>query len=213
MKSPSDILQSIIAHHGWLFLVANIVVAISVFIVILAIIFDFVLYHKHTESKKKINSWVETGTMFLYFFGFNLLMQIPSGRVKPASKEITNTMYIVGVLLMIIGCYVNVKGRFMLKENWANQVTIYKNQTLINTGVYKIVRHPLYASLIWMLSGGSFIYFNYFAFLSVLFVFIPMMYYRAMQEEKLLVSEFNEYMKYKSQVGMFFPKLFKHDKL
>jgi len=53
------------------------------------------------------------------------------------------------------------------------------------------------------------IYIDYLAFLSVVFIFLPMMYYRAMQEENILSVEFPEYSKYKLNTGMFFQKIFK----
>lgn len=104
-------------------------------------------------------------------------------------------------------------GRLFLKHNWANQVTIYDNHTLVTKNVYKFLRHPLYASLIWMLMGGGLIYSSYFAILSVLVIFIPMMYYRAKQEEKLLLTEFVEYLNYIQKTGMFFPKFFRYGKI
>jgi protein-S-isoprenylcysteine O-methyltransferase Ste14 len=124
-----------------------------------------------------------------------------------------NLLVLLGTGLVIIGCCVNIMGRFVLKHNWANQVTLYHDHTLITKGVYSSVRHPLYASLIWMLTGGSLIYTNYFTLLSVLFIFIPMMYYRARQEESLLSSALPGYLNYKQNVGMFFPNIFQHGKL
>jgi protein-S-isoprenylcysteine O-methyltransferase Ste14 len=79
----------------------------------------------------------------------------------------------------------------------------------VQKGAYRIVRHPLYASLIWVFYGASIVYLNYYAFLLNTFVFIPFMYYRAKQEEELLEKEFSDYNKYTLNVGMFFPKLFK----
>jgi protein-S-isoprenylcysteine O-methyltransferase Ste14 len=136
-------------------------------------------------------------------------MRSEIGRVYPKSDAVINLFSIFGSILVIAGCYVNVMGRFQLKDNWANQVVIYYNHTHVTNGVYHFVRHPLYASIIWMLIGGSLIYSDYASLISVLFVFVPMMYYRAKQEEKLLTDEFSGYSKYKLNTGMFFPKIFK----
>ena len=103
------------------------------------------------------------------------------------------------------------RGEMVQKEvdhlNWANQVTIYKNQQLIKTGVYKYVRHPLYASLIWMFYGACLVYPNYLALIANTILFVPFMFYRAKQEEKLLMERFEEYGEYKKTTGMLFPKL------
>ncbi|MFA6145760.1 MAG: isoprenylcysteine carboxylmethyltransferase family protein [Patescibacteria group bacterium] len=115
---------------------------------------------------------------------------------------------IVGLLILVIGCIVNIKGRIKLGKNWSNQIKIYEDHYFISNGIYGFVRHPLYASIIWMFFGASLIYFNFFAFLSNLLIFIPFMYYRAKQEEYLLIKEFKNYQNYQIKVGMFFPRLF-----
>jgi len=101
---------------------------------------------------------------------------------------------------------VNVRGRFNLGKNWSNQIKIYQDHYLVSSGVYHFVRHPLYGSIIWMFFGASLVYLNYLALLSNVLIFIPAMYFRAKQEEKMLMQEFPEYKEYQKRVGMFFPK-------
>jgi protein-S-isoprenylcysteine O-methyltransferase Ste14 len=204
-----EISQLDLGHHTLAFLIANIIAIICTMIILFAILIDFVLYHKPKEGKRETKSLVETGTMFIYFFIYYLLMRSEIGRVYPKSETVIDLFSIFGSLLVIAGCYVNVMGRFQLKDNWANQVVIYYNHTHVTNGVYRFVRHPLYASIIWMLVGGSLIYNDYASLISVLIIFLPMMYYRARQEEKLLTTEFSGYSKYKLNTGMFFPKIFK----
>lgn len=60
-----------------------------------------------------------------------------------------------------------------------------------------------------MFYASSLIYLNYLVFFANSFIFIPFMYYRAKQEEKLLSNKFKEYKNYQKEVGMFFPKIFK----
>jgi protein-S-isoprenylcysteine O-methyltransferase Ste14 len=174
----------------------------------MAVLIDFVEYHQKGKVKTKVKSWVETGSMLVYYLLYYGVLKIGIGHLFPGSYY-HHAFIVIGLIIMVTGCYVNVAGRLKLKHNWANQVTIYTNQTLVSKGVYRIVRHPLYASIIWMLIGGSLIYTNYIAFLSIAFIFIPMMYYRARQEEKVLSAEFKAYQDYKQKVGMFFPKLIK----
>jgi protein-S-isoprenylcysteine O-methyltransferase Ste14 len=213
MKSNPDILFSVAERHGMIFLIANIIAILCVVIILLAILIDFVSYHRPEVSKKKKNSLVETGSMLLYFFFYCLLMQTRQGRLFPQSVIITSIIEMTGISLVIAGCFANIAGRIILRHNWANQVTIYQDQTLVTGGVYRIVRHPLYASLIWMLLGGCLIYIHYIALLSVFLIFIPMMYYRAKQEEKFLVHEFKEYSEYMKRTGMLFPKIQPYEKI
>jgi protein-S-isoprenylcysteine O-methyltransferase Ste14 len=194
-------------HGGFFFLFTNMVVVLCLIIVLTAVVLDFMAYHQKSKVKTHVRSWVETGSMFGFFLLYYGLMRAGVGRILLKSQNIYYTLIVVGLVVMVAGCYVNVKGRLKLKHNWANQVTIYTNQTLVTDGVYRIVRHPLYASIIWMLMSGCLIYSNFIALLSTVFVFIPMMYYRARQEEKVLSSEFKGYQEYRQRVGMFFPKL------
>ena len=144
--------------------------------------------------------------MFLFFLFYYFLLRQGIGMIRMDNLTLKIVLTVFGLLLLIIGCITNVMGRFALGKNWANQIKIYKDQTLVKTGVYSIVRHPLYASLIWMFYGGSLVFMNYAGFLANTFIFIPFMYYRAKQEEKLLSKTFKDYEKYKKEVGMFFPR-------
>jgi protein-S-isoprenylcysteine O-methyltransferase Ste14 len=194
-------------NYSVIFGIANIIALICTTLVVGAILLDFVHYHRPRQNKQKVNSWVETGSMFVYFFIYLLLMKPAFGRLDIQSEWLLGIIQVLGMILLVLGCYVNIEGRLILKHNWANQVTIYPNHTLATTSVYRWMRHPLYASLIWMLAGGSLIYQSYPALLSVFMIFLPMMYYRAKQEEALLIKEFPEYSQYKKRTGMLFPRL------
>jgi len=190
------------------FLCANVIIAICVTIVVYSIVVDFAKYHQPNQHKKKKRSWVETGTMFLYFFLYYALLIVHSGRIN-FSSPMADIFMGAGLFLVVLGCLVNVSGRLTLKQNWANQVTIYHHQKLVSGGAYRWVRHPLYASLIWMFCGAALVYANWLALSSVFAVFVPMMVYRAKQEEKLLCEEFSEYADYQRKTGMLFPKFFR----
>lgn len=207
-----NVLEKVMHHFqayqgNTLFLVANLVVIVSTSLVLLSIFLDFIEFHHREKVKKKVNSWVETGSMFVYFGIYCLLLKLRADKLMFQHELIHEILMIIGIILVALGSFVNVKGRIDLQHNWANQVTVYYDHTLITKGMYKVVRHPLYASLIWMLIGGSFIYCNLIAFLSVVLIFIPMMFYRAKQEESLLLAAFPDYAVYRKNVGMFFPKI------
>ena len=171
-----------------------------------AVAVDFREFRKREGVKKEQKSIVETGSMMLFFFLFYLLLRSGTGRIDNITVQVRLILAAVGTLLVVAGCFVNIRGRLDLGKNWANQIRIYKDHSLVIGGMYGIVRHPLYASLIWMFIGASLLYVNYYALFSTLLIFLPFMYYRARQEEKLLENEFGEYRAYRKKVGMFFPK-------
>ena len=188
------------------FLFCNVIVLVATFAVIAAVLLDFSQFQKRSFVKKEKKSIIETGTMFLFFFLFYYLLRFKIGQVNfplVAPRIIVTT---VGSFLIIAGGFVNVRGRFNLGKNWSNQIKIYQDHYLVSSGVYHFVRHPLYGSIIWMFFGASLVYLNYLALLSNVLIFIPAMYFRAKQEEKMLMQEFPEYKEYQKRVGMFFPK-------
>ncbi|HEX2953153.1 MAG TPA: isoprenylcysteine carboxylmethyltransferase family protein [Bacillota bacterium] len=188
-------------------LVINIIVALCIVALFTAILINFVEARARSHVKNEKRSVVETGTMTLFFLLFYFLLCLRIGVISIMSMKVKCILTVFGLLLVVFGCCFNIIGRFNLGANWANQVLIYDDHKLIDKGVYRIVRHPLYASLIMMFFGASLIYRNSAAFLANLFIFIPFMTYRAKQEEEALRKEFPEYQDYQKKTGMFWPKM------
>jgi protein-S-isoprenylcysteine O-methyltransferase Ste14 len=171
--------------------------------ILVSIVVNFVECGRN-QTKIRQRSIVATGTMSLFFVGFYLIIRLRWGEVAVANVPLRVALVLVGLAVIVFGCGVNIAGRLKLGSNWANQVTIYADQRLVTGGVYRLVRHPLYASLIWMFYGASLVYANAAAALANTLVFVPFMVYRARQEEKLLQREFKDYAAYRARVGMFF---------
>jgi protein-S-isoprenylcysteine O-methyltransferase Ste14 len=182
-------------------LISNTIAICCIFLVLVAVLIDFGEFQERDQVRKKKKSIVETGTMFLFFLFFYYLIRFNIGRIYLSYQWLRVMMMIIGDLILIFGCWVNLKGRMVLGKNWSNQIKIYKDHYLVTNGVYQIVRHPLYASIVWMFFGASLIYVNYLSFLANIFIFVPFMYYRAKQEEGLLIKEFKDYKNYQLKVG------------
>jgi len=193
-------------HLGIFQIIATGIIIFCALAIFSSILINFIEANKVKEKRKK-KSIVETGSMLLFFLIFYFFIRFNIGSFEINSIFLRIFLIIIGLFIIILGCFFNIQGRLALGKNWANQIKIYDNHTLITKGVYGFVRHPLYASLIWMFYGACLIYLNYAAFLSNTFIFIPFMYYRAKQEEKFLSEEFKNYEKYKLNVGIFFPRL------
>lgn len=186
---------------------ATIVVYACVLLVGIAVFIDFRAYHRTDRGVVKSDrSWVETGTMTGFFVVYYLAVRFEL-LVILVDEPLRTAMLVAGLALMVLGAVVNVLGRRYLKSNWANQINIYEDHWLVTTGPFSLVRHPLYASLIWMFVGGSLVYANLAALLLTLTVFVPMMYVRAKKEDALLGEAFGEqYDAYRQHTGMLFPR-------
>ena len=191
---------------GLLDLISSLVITICVVVVFSAVFINFVTCRHSTGIKRERKSIVATGTMTLFFFCFYAVIRLRIGEVDVPAVWARAGMVATGLCVIVFGCAVNILGRFRLGGNWANQATIYQEQKLVTSGVYGWVRHPLYASLIWMFFGASLVYANVVACLMNCVIFLPFMTYRAGLEEAMLAREFSEYEIYKQQVGRFFWK-------
>jgi protein-S-isoprenylcysteine O-methyltransferase Ste14 len=184
---------------------ARLIVAFCTLSVLIAVFLNFLFARRkgpraiRTERK----SIVETGSMLGFFVAFYFLVKLRFGVV-----QIPQLYYVgatIGLLLLLLGTIINIIGRFELGRNWGNQVLVYEDHTLVTRGIYRVVRHPLYAGLIWMFLGAAMVFQNLAALLATVLVFMPAMYYRAKQEEKALVAQFPNYREYRNTTGMFFP--------
>ena len=183
------------------------IVATCVVVLFAAIARNFLRAPGPGAVREQKRSVVETGSMTAFFVGYFLLIRAGVGLVEVPWWSVRLGMIGVGLVLIVGGTGVNLLGRRHLGANWANQVILYDRQTLVTDGVYGLVRHPLYASLIWMFFGGALVYANAAALAANVLVFVPFMTWRAWQEEKLLAQAFPGHGAYRARVGLFFPRL------
>ena len=89
----------------------------------------------------------------------------------------------------------------VLRENTylSRTIKVEKDQQLIDKGLYKIVRHPMYFATILMFLSMPLILGSIFSFI-VFLMYIPLIALRAANEEKVLEKELNGYTEYKQKV-------------
>ncbi|MFC2100614.1 methyltransferase family protein [Bacteroidota bacterium] len=113
---------------------------------------------------------------------------------------------IISSIILITGFIVARKGlRIVFGEQ-------REKPELIRKGIFNKVRHPIYLGAILFYLGLFFLSISLIALLviSITFVFY---YYISRYEEKILVEEFGEsYIKYKKEVPMFFPRIYRRSK-
>ena len=202
-SQPIDILDRLVQELQTFPGCARLIVTLCTVSVLTAVFINFQLARRSHTVRHERPSLVKTGSMLAFFAAVYLLI-----RFRVGVYEIPSLGYptaIAGLALLVLGSTVNILGRFALGRNWGNQVIIYQDHTLVTGGAYRFVRHPLYASLIWMFIGASLVFQNWASLLATLFIFVPAMYYRGKLEEKALIAQFPNYAEYRDRTGMFFP--------
>jgi len=182
------------------------IVGLCIMAILVSVLYNFANANPNKPKKEK-RSIVATGTMMAFFVAYYLVLRFRISMLDYNNLYVRVPLIIVSLVVMVFGAYMNVSGRLSLGKNWSDHIKIYRDQTLVTEGMYRYVRHPLYASLIWMFIAGSIIFMNPLSLAMALLIFLPFMYYRAKQEEVLLQKTFKDYDDYRKKTGMFFPKL------
>jgi protein-S-isoprenylcysteine O-methyltransferase Ste14 len=185
-------------------MIARAIIGLCVSAVVMAVVLNFAL--AKTQAKKEHRTLVATASMTLFFVIFAMVLRNGIGEITVTGLG-RLALEVVGCALVIVGTLINIKGRFDLKANWGDHIRIYEDHTLITRGVYRFIRHPLYSGLFFMGYGAAIVYANWLGVVLMTVVFVPMMIYRARQEEVALGEVFKDYKDYIQKTGMFLPKL------
>jgi len=94
-----------------------------------------------------------------------------------------------------------------LGRNWSAVLQIKQEQTLVTNGIYRHLRHPMYAAhMLWAIAQGLLLQ-NWLAGWAFLVVFVPLYLIRAPKEEKMMLEQFGEqYRQYITHTGGIIPR-------
>jgi len=112
-----------------------------------------------------------------------------------------------GVFILICSLLIFARAHMDLKANWSPSLELYKDHNLITNGIYRFIRHPMYASqLVWCLAQMLLIQ-NWIAGPISLVLFIPFYLFRSTSEERMMEERFGDpYREYKQATGGILPK-------
>jgi protein-S-isoprenylcysteine O-methyltransferase Ste14 len=94
-----------------------------------------------------------------------------------------------------------------LGRYWSLHIEIRSQHRLVRQGVYGLVRHPAYLSVVVELVSVPLVANAYFTLLVTVLVYVPLLMWRLRHEEQALVAKFGEeYRSYQQEVGRLLPK-------
>ena len=113
----------------------------------------------------------------------------------------------IGTIFFISACWFLWRSHADLGKGFTFLLEIKNKQVLVKEGVYKYIRHPIYAAhLVWALAQLLLIP-NWIAGPSFLLFSIPLYFYRIPKEETMMIRQFGEeYKRYMKKTGRIFPK-------
>ncbi|HEY2165511.1 MAG TPA: isoprenylcysteine carboxylmethyltransferase family protein [Gemmatimonadaceae bacterium] len=130
--------------------------------------------------------------------GFISLLVLPALDRRLHWSDVSLGVVLAGDALVVIGFYFIFR---VYRENTFTSATIEiaPNQTVVSTGPYAIVRHPMYASALLYVIGTPLALGSYWGLIGVA-VMLPFLIWRLFDEERMLVANLAGYAEYQRTV-------------
>jgi protein-S-isoprenylcysteine O-methyltransferase Ste14 len=126
-----------------------------------------------------------------------------SARFAPAG----NLLPVLGAIMVAAGLGFALWARAHLGRNWSGIITVKEGHTLVRTGPYGIVRHPIYTGLLLALLGTAVAIGEWRGVFAVFCALIGFL--RKIKVEEMRMSEnFPEYAQYRQQTAALIPLLY-----
>jgi protein-S-isoprenylcysteine O-methyltransferase Ste14 len=114
---------------------------------------------------------------------------------------------ITGVCLMLLGGIFAFAGFLSLGKNLSVLPSPKENAMLVETGAYRLVRHPIYSGLFFAFLGWGLIVHGWLTIGYALLLFICLD-IKARREERWLMEKFQEYAAYRKRVRRLIPFIY-----
>lgn len=153
-----------------------------------------------------------TGDIILLFFdGIGMILPLVyvfSSWLDFADYYLPDWVGWIGVVFFMDAILILYFSHANLGKNWTPVLGIQKEHTLVTTGIYKYIRHPMYAAhLLWAVAQILILH-NWIAGFSFILVMVPHYLIRVGIEEKMMIGQFgDEYINYIKDTGRIFPKM------
>jgi protein-S-isoprenylcysteine O-methyltransferase Ste14 len=182
----------------------------------LAIVASIIIRRPHEQRNKQNKivedqkSILEKVLLLIVWVGMMILplIYIFTDLLNFADYALPLWLHGIGVIFMVLFVWLFYRSHKDLGQNWSVSLEIREQHTLVSTGIYSKIRHPMYTAIWFWVLGQSLLLTNFIAGLSGIVAFGLMYILRVGLEEKMMESTFGEdYKVYKSKTGRLLPKL------
>jgi protein-S-isoprenylcysteine O-methyltransferase Ste14 len=118
--------------------------------------------------------------------------------------KLSLTIQKIGLALTVFGGIIIILALLQLNKNLSPFPTPKDSASLLQNGLYKYMRHPIYTGIILLFLGYS-VYQNSFYKLGISLLLVILFYFKSNYEELRLEQTFPDYKNYKTKTGRFFP--------
>ena len=158
--------------------------------------------------------WSERSLLSLMFVGMFFIPAVyaltsrfdrANYRVPPEARGVIGG---AGAAILALAVWLFWRSHADLGRNWSPSLQLREGHELVTEGVYRSVRHPMYASMwLWGVAQALLLQ-NWIAGWAGLVLFLPLYLLRVPREERMMLDEFGEeYRAYMNRTGRVIPRL------
>jgi protein-S-isoprenylcysteine O-methyltransferase Ste14 len=162
----------------------------------------FLLARRNAQPAKEIDPRARWGIL-LVVLAYCILWQSKFWERSPSVWRLT-----LSVLFLLLACLLSWTGARALGRQWRIDAGLSSDHELVMTGPYRVVRHPIYTSMLCMLLGVGFMVTPLPLLVLSAIVFIAGTEIRVRIEDSLLTSRFGDrFRDYQRSVPAYIPLL------
>lgn len=166
---------------------------------------------KYLKLKISVDRRTKLDVVFLLLNGVGMIIPIIyvlSPWLDFANYPMPEWLSYTGAGLFAIAIYLIWRSHYDLGRNWTPVVALRDEAALVTGGVFKYIRHPMYAAhLLWAVAQ-VFLLPNWLAGYSFICAQIPFYYFRIRAEEAMMLEQFGEqYRNYMARTSRLIPKI------
>lgn len=163
------------------------------------------------RNKSKVTSSGDKGSLWLLYglITVGYVLSFAIGMTKIGRIYHWNTFFAIGAVLVVIGLIIRIMSIMTLRQYFTYSVAKVEDHQLIETGLYKNIRHPGYLGQLLIFLGLSISISNW---LSILLMMIPVAIAyinRINVEERFMVEQLGEnYLDYQKRTKRMIPMVY-----
>jgi protein-S-isoprenylcysteine O-methyltransferase Ste14 len=166
---------------------------------------------RRTASTARPNRGRERVLLALSTVGLCILpvVYVAAGWPRSASYPMGAIQLVLGVLADILAMWLFYRSHADLGNNWSASLEIRDTHSLVTTGIYQRLRHPMYAAFwCWSLAQALLLN-NWIAGPAGLIVFALHFFLRVRHEEQMMLDRFgDDYRRYMARTDRVIPGIF-----
>ncbi len=166
-------------------------------------------HHKHQIIHSETDLWDKFFFLFVIIGTWGATMfKIKTTWFSFADFSTLPIMNVLGFFIYLSGLILLVHSHRQMKRNWSPTIEINQQQELVTSGIYRWIRHPIYAAVWLMVIAQVLLINNFILGLTGVLSFSLLYNHRVLREEQMMAAHFGkEFAIYCATTGRLLPNI------